>query len=184
MIMFDNRAMEARATNRLFCPMLLSIAAAAMPTAALPADAQRIDDVARRGAEVMPFDLKATTHIFTRTPHGGVQSVVAKNPQDAEQVRLIRSHLKEIRAQFLTGSFAGPSHIHGPDMPGLRELEAAAPGQIRIAYADLPDGAQLTYSTKSPALLAALHAWFVAQLSDHGADATAGHLHPGPGSGR
>ena len=176
--------MEAHATSRLLCSMLLSIAAAATPTTALPADAQRIDDVARRGAEVMPFDLKATTHIFTRTPDGGVQSVVAKDPQDAGQVRLIRSHLKDIRAQFLAGDFAAPSHIHGPEMPGLRELEAAAPGQIAIAYAELPDGAQLTYSTKSPALVAALHAWFDAQLSDHGADAMAGHRHPGHGSGR
>lgn len=165
--------------NKLLCSMLLSIAAAAMPTAALPADVQRIDDVARRGAEVMPFDLKATTHIFTKTADGGVQSVVAKNPKDAAQVTLIRSHLNDIRVQFLTGDFAGPSHIHGQDMPGLRELEAAAPGQIRIAYADLPDGAQLAYSTKSPELVAALHAWFDAQLSDHGADAMAGHHHPG-----
>ena len=69
-------------------------------------------------------------------------------------------------------------------MPGLRELQAAEPGQIRIAYVDLPEGAQLAYSTGSTALVAALHAWFDAQLSDHGPDATGGqaHRHPMPGA--
>ena len=180
----DNRGMEARAPGKLFWPVLLSIAAAGLPLAARSADAQRIGDVARRGAEVMPFDLKATTHVFSKTRDGGVQRVVAKDPKDAAEVRLIRSHLHDIQAQFAKGDFAAPSHIHGADMPGLRELQAAEPGQIRIAYVDLPEGAQLAYSTGSPALVAALHAWFDAQLSDHGPDAMAGqtHRHPMPGA--
>jgi hypothetical protein len=164
--------------NTLSCRILLALAAAAWPLAAPGADPKRLDDVARRGAEVMPFDLKATTHVFTKTPDGGVQRVVAKHPHDTAQVRLIRSHLKDIEAQFRRGDFSGPSHIHGEAMPGLAQLRAARPGQIRIAYADLPEGAQLTYSTKSPELVAALHAWFDAQLSDHGPDALAGHRHP------
>ena len=161
-------------------------ASAYLPISAWSANPQRIDDVARRGAEVMPFDLNATTHVFTKTPDGGVQSVVAKNPHDARQVRLIRSHLKDIQAQFRKGDFSGPSHIHGHDMPGLAQLQAARPGQVRMAYAELPDGAQLTYSTKAPELVTALHAWFDAQLSDHGPDAMAGHrhAHPMPGAVR
>ena len=162
--------------NQFFASLVLA-AAAGIPLAARAADAQRMDEVAKRGAQVMPFDLKATTHVFTRTPDGGVQSVVAKNPQDSAQVKLIRSHLKDIRAQFVKGDFSGPSHIHGHDMPGLRQLEGAGPGQIRLDYADLSDGAKITYSAKAPELVAALHAWFDAQLSDHGADAMAGHRH-------
>ena len=38
-------------------------------------------------------------------------------------------------------------------------------------------GAELTYRTADPKLVAALHKWFNAQLSDHGADAMAGHQH-------
>lgn len=139
------------------------------------AKAQRHADVASRGKDLMPFSLAATTHIFTNTADGGVQQVVAKNADDAVQVKLIRQHLQEIRGQFLKGDFSGPSHIHGHDMPGLAELQAAKPGQIAIAYREIKGGAELTYSTSELALVAALHQWFDAQLSDHGKDAMEGH---------
>jgi hypothetical protein len=42
------------------------------------ADAERRAEVAQRGAEVMPFSLKATTHIFTKSEDGGSQQVIAK----------------------------------------------------------------------------------------------------------
>ena len=136
---------------------------------------QRQADVAQRGKEVMPFSLAATTHIFTKTAQGGVQQVVVKKSDDAEQVRLTRLHLQEIREQFLKGDFSGPTRIHGQDMPGLAELKAAAPGQVAIAYKDIKGGAELSYTIANPALVAALHRWFDAQLSDHGKDAMAGH---------
>ena len=41
-------------------------------------------------------------------------------------------------------------------------------------YEPVPDGARLRFSSRAPALVAALHRWFAAQLSDHGADATTG----------
>ena len=136
---------------------------------------QRQAEVAQRGKDVMPFSLAATTHIFTKTAQGGVQQVVVKDASDAEQVQLTRLHLREIREQFLKGDFSGPTRIHGQHMPGLAELKAAGSGQIGIAYADLKDGAELRYTTASPALVTALHRWFDAQLADHGKDAMAGH---------
>lgn len=160
------------------CVALLS--AISVPLAVHAADAGRIADVAKRGAEVMPFDLKATTHIFTKSAQGGVQSVVAKDVSNSAQVGLVRKHLKDIQSAFLKGDFSGPSQIHGKDMPGLAQLQAARPGQIQIEYADVPGGARVTYSTQSPELVAALHSWFDAQLSDHGHDAMAGHRHSIP----
>ncbi len=136
---------------------------------------QRQADVAQRGKDVMPFRLAATTHIFSKTAQGGVQQVVVKDASDAEQVRLTRHHMREIREQFLKGDFSGPARIHGQDMPGLTELKAARPGQIAITYADLKDGAELRYATANAALVSALHQWFEAQLADHGRDAMAGH---------
>ena len=145
--------------------------------AAHAADAQRQAEVARQGADVMPFDLKATTHIFTKTGDGGIQHVIAKDASDERQVRLTRAHLRVIQSEFLQGDFSGPSRIHGDDMPGLAQLKAAKPGQISIAYQDVVGGGELAFRSVDVKLVAALHAWFDAQLSDHGADAMAGHHH-------
>jgi hypothetical protein len=147
------------------------------PLMAGAADPARQAEVATRGAEVMPFSLAATRHIFTKTDVGGVQRVVARKTGDAAQVRLVRQHLREIRSQFRQGDFSGPAHIHGADMPGLAQLKAAQPGEIAIGYKDVPGGAELAYRTRNPALVTALHSWFDAQLSDHGHDAMAGDEH-------
>lgn len=158
-------------------PLLLAIAPVALPLAGCAADAQRQAEVARRGADVMPFDLKATQHVFTKTAEGGLQTVVARDPADNAQVELVRGHLRALRTQFLAGDFSGPSHIHGAAMPGLAELQAARPGQIAIDYRDVAGGAELAWKMADPALVAALHRWFDAQVSDHGPDAMAGHMH-------
>ncbi|BCZ81811.1 hypothetical protein PTKU64_54860 [Paraburkholderia terrae] len=141
------------------------------------ADAQRQAEVALRGAEVMPFSLKATTHIFTKSDDGGNQQVIAKDPSDSGQIRLIRKHLREIQTQFQRGDFSGPARTHGADMPGLAQLKAATPGQISITYKDIKGGGELTYRSDDPNLVSSLHAWFDAQLSDHGADEMDRHMH-------
>lgn len=139
--------------------------------------AQRQAEVSDRGKDVMPFKLSATTHVFTKSSNGGTQQVIAKLRTDADQVHLIRQHLQDIRGQFLKGDFSGPTHIHGQEMPGLAELKASKPGQIAIDYREVEGGAELNYQTTEPALATALHKWFDAQLSDHGKDAMAGHVH-------
>jgi len=134
----------------------------------------RENEVAQRGAAVMPFSLRATTHIFTKTADGGIQQVVAKHP-DPKQVALIRGHLAMIAQQFSAGNFEGPEAIHGDDMPGLAVLRGATPGALKIEYRDLPEGGEIVYHSNDARLAAALHEWFDAQLSDHGHDAMAGH---------
>lgn len=147
------------------------------PGLSFAADKTRQETVAERGVDVMPFDLKATTHIFTKRKMGGIQQVVVKNASDAAQIGLIREHLKKIAAQFSKGDFSGPTHIHEAEMPGLAELKAAQPAEIKIHYRKLKTGAEIIYSSKNPKLVAALHQWFDAQLADHGHDAMAGHDH-------
>jgi hypothetical protein len=151
--------------------------ASAMPLWAIAAPIQRQAEVAERGKDIMPFSLKDTTHIFSKTGAGGVQRVVVKNAADTAQITLVRAHLQSIRQQFLSGDFSSPSHIHGVDMPGLQELRSAKPGQITIAYRDVDSGAELEFRTSSGVMVAALHKWFDAQVADHGADAMAGHHH-------
>ena len=62
-------------------------------------------------------------------------------------------------------------------MPGLAELKRAKPGEITVHYQDLVDGGQIEYSTQKANLIAALHKWIDAQLSDHGPDAHEGYEH-------
>jgi hypothetical protein len=127
----------------------------------------RQEVVAARGAEVMPFDIDATTHHFTPTTDGGTQRVVADDPGDAEQVALIRVHLRAEADRFRAGDFADPAHIHGDDMPGLDVLTARADA-VDVAYRDVEAGGQLAYRSGDPRVVAALHDWFAAQVADHG----------------
>jgi hypothetical protein len=160
-----------------FFSTLIVMAGVTAPFELFAADVERQAEVAQRGAEVMPFSIKATTHIFTKSDDGGNQQVIAKNPADSVQIRLIRKHLREIQTQFQRGDFSGPARTHGADMPGLAQLRAAKPGQISIAYKDIEGGGELTYRSDDPKLVSSLHAWFDAQISDHGADAMDGHMH-------
>jgi hypothetical protein len=136
---------------------------------------QRQEEVAARGADVMPFKLSATTHVFTKTSTGGLQQVIAKNPGDTEQIRLIRMHLEGIATRFHQSDYSGPAQTHGEQMPGLAQLKAAKPGEVKILYSNVTSGGQIEYLAKRPELIAAIHEWFDAQLSDHGADAMQGH---------
>jgi hypothetical protein len=161
--------------------LIISLSAALLMTASAQAAGKptedRLDEVAKRGAHVMPFSLERTTHIFSKTPKGGLQQVIAKNRSDAEQIGLIRRHLSKISQEFMRGDFSDPAKIHGENMPGLEELRKASPGQIKIAYKELPNGAEIEYSTDGRQLIDAIHRWFDAQLSDHARHAVPGHPH-------
>jgi hypothetical protein len=154
---------------------LFALKAHGDPNPTVAADPERQAEVSARGAEVMPFKLSATTHVFTKTPGGALQTVVVKDPNDAEQIQLIRRHLSDIADRFSRGDFSGPTEVHGVQMPGLADLEKAKPGEISVHYEDLVNGGQIEYSTHKADLIVALHKWIDAQLSDHGPDAHEGH---------
>jgi hypothetical protein len=127
--------------------------------------------VAARGAQVMPFDLEQTLHIFQRLDDGGRQTVTAKDPLNEKQIALIQAHLQQEAEKFRRGDFSDPARIHGDDMPGLAELKIGFM-QIDIQYKALPNGGEIRYTTASPSLDMSLHRWFMAQVSDHGRHAT------------
>jgi hypothetical protein len=154
-----------------------TIVAIAIPTLSTAADMHNQAEVAERGRHVMPFDLKATVHVFTKTSHGGIQRVVTRHPHDLEQIALIREHLRRMRSKLLQGDFSDPAQIHGNLMPGLSQLRAAGPGRIAIGYADVGGGGELTFKTSDNKLIEALHLWFDAQVSDHGPTAMEGNDH-------
>jgi hypothetical protein len=124
-------------------------------------------EVAGRAAEVMPFDLEATTHRFEPTGTGLIETVVADDPTDADQIGLVRGHLADEAERFRGGDYRDPAAIHGEDMPGLAELEAGAE-RVTITLHELADGARLTFASDDPSLVDALHRWGEAQTTDHG----------------
>lgn len=141
--------------------------------AAPAASADRQAQVAERGQSVMPFNLDRTTHHFTKSGSGGVQTVVADDPGDSSQVGLIRQHLRQEAERFRRGDFTDPASIHGDQMPGLAVLRDST-GKATVTYATTDDGARITYTSGDTEIVAALHAWFDAQVSDHGLHATPG----------
>lgn len=155
-------------------PACLAAAVAAIIPSACGDDlAERQQAVAEAGAEVMPFDLDATTHIFTDTATGGIQDVVADDPDDDANIEAIRLHLDHEASRFQAGDFSDPESIHGPSMPGLAVLKERF-DEITIELADTPSGATITYTATDPDVVDAIHAWFAAQTSDHGAHAEHG----------
>jgi hypothetical protein len=123
------------------------------------------------GAQVMPFDLGKTQHVFQMTESGGIQLVVVKNKKDTDQISLIRQHLMHEAMQFQSGNYSDPTSLHGASMPGISELSKNAT-KIRIEYSEVPEGARIAFQTNDIHLITAIHRWFGAQLSDHGSDAT------------
>ena len=155
----------------------LWMALAALPVyAQQPASPARLDQVAEKGRQVMPFNLEKTLHVFNKTEYGGQQQVIVKDTNDQQQINLIRKHLSEIASKFIQGDFSGPMRIHGEDMPGVKELSAGAK-QIHFQYQDLPNGGQIEYRTADPQLIAAIHRYFDSQLSDHARHALPGGHH-------
>ncbi|HET9670648.1 MAG TPA: hypothetical protein VFQ93_13655 [Casimicrobiaceae bacterium] len=131
------------------------------------------EHVHRMSHTVMPFDIAKTLHTFTMTESGGIERVTVRDKRYADQVAPIQQHLSKEAGRFQRGDYSDPAMLHGSAMPGLDELRLGAK-QIKITYSDLPDGAEITFETTELHLITAIHRWFGAQLSEHGADAKAG----------
>jgi hypothetical protein len=135
-----------------------------------PAHQTKQENVHHMGHEVMPFDLSKTIHIFRMTDSGGVQRVIVRDTATTDQVTLIQQHLQKEASAFQRGDYSDPASLHGVNMPGLKDLQAGA-SHINVTYSALPNGAEIIFETSDLHLLTAIHRWFGAQLSEHGADA-------------
>jgi hypothetical protein len=141
-----------------------------LPAPGYSAETPRQTRVERNSEHVMPFSMDATMHRFVPTATGGIQTVIVHDG-DVKQVVLVRSHLRKEAQAFAAGDFTDPASIHGGTMPGLQAMHQGAK-RIRVRYSEVKNGAAISYATSDPALLSAIHAWFKAQVSDHGAHAT------------
>ncbi|WP_061288964.1 hypothetical protein [Azotobacter vinelandii] len=132
----------------------------------------RQEHIHQQGHKVMPFSLERTLHIFRMTETGGSMQVVIRKPGAEDQLQSIQRHLLHMRARFSSGDFSTPASLHGADMPGLKELEAGA-SRMKVSYLPLPNGGEIRFEAGDIGMITAIHRWFGAQLSEHGADAMA-----------
>ena len=114
--------------------------------------------------------MSKTVHVFKMTVSGGVRQVLVRDPKETDQVALIRQHLQHEAEKLKRGDYSDPARLHGADMPGLAELQAN-PSALEVSYSELPAGGQISFKTDDLRMLTAIHRWFGAQLSEHGADA-------------
>lgn len=131
---------------------------------------QRQQMIHSRSHMVMPFDMNKVTHYFIKTDNGGILMIKAKDPKDTLQISLIRDHLNKEKGLFSEADFKDPKTLHGMNMPGLKALSGSE-GKFNVNYKKLSDGAKLTFASKDPTVIDAIHVWFDAQLRDHGSDA-------------
>ncbi|OGZ05531.1 MAG: hypothetical protein A2845_06000 [Candidatus Lloydbacteria bacterium RIFCSPHIGHO2_01_FULL_49_22] len=133
-----------------------------------PASRQQM--IHEKGQNVMPFSLDKTQHIFKKTENGGTQSVVVRDPGDTQDLSLIRMHLQMEAQNFAQGNFSDPTGLHGESMAGISVLKTNYT-KMKVTYSEIENGAKIDFETTDTETLSAIHAWFDAQVSDHGSDA-------------
>jgi hypothetical protein len=136
--------------------------------------ANREEQIHQMAHSVVPIDTSKTLYLFKKTKAGGVQRVVAKDPRATDQAAIIQWHVKHETERFQHGDYSDPAMPHGADIAALKELQAGA-SHIQVSFAAaLPAGAEITFNTTDRHMLTALHRWFGAHSSEHGAHARSG----------
>ena len=110
-------------------------------------------------APAMPFNVHSTTHVFQENQAGGIQQIVAKDPNDKALVAAIRSYLEAEAQRFGNGDYSGR-------FKGVRNLKAVKPSQIAITYRNVPAGAAIDYVGADAAAVDAIHKWLDAEIPD------------------
>ena len=144
-------------------PVALAAQESGSSCAAHHSHAASVDE---RGDKVMGFDHTKTTHHFRLTAVGGVIEVTANDPEDAESVKAIRSHLAHIAKMFAAGDFEAPMLIHDRVPPGVPVMQRDR-AKITWTFEDLPAGGRVVASTKDKDDVAALHEFLRFQIEDH-----------------
>jgi hypothetical protein len=130
------------------------------------AAAQHSSTLKHRGDAAMGFDQDKTVHHFLLRQTGGAIEVTSKDPADAESIKQIRSHFREIADSFGRGLFDKPVATHGELPPGADKL-AINRERIKYRYEERATGAAVMIETQDPGTLKALHDFLRYQIIEH-----------------
>lgn len=123
-------------------------------------------ELKKRGAAAMGFDQYNTTHHFRLFETGGGIEVVTNDPADATGRDQIRTHLREIAADFSQGNFAKPFMTHGEMPPGVTTMQARK-NTLHFIYEDRPDGGMVRINTTDAKTRQAVYEFLRYQIHEH-----------------
>src|SRR5579859_7487239 len=115
--------------------------------------------IAAAPAPAAPFNAHNSAQAFQMNQTGGIQQVVAKDPNDKQLVAAIRSYLEAQAQRFGDGDYSG-------HFKGVRNLKAVKPGRIAVTYRNVPAGAAIDYVGADAAAVDAIHKWLDAEIPD------------------
>ena len=148
--------------TRVIGPMILALAALAVPAAAQTGMPNHPD-----AGHAMGFDVDKTVHHFYLYEDGGAIDVSVKDKNDKTNLDAIRMHLSHVAMMFGQGNFEMPMMVHETHaMPGIDDL-AKMKDKIKYTYKDSPEGGRVEIVTKDKDALAAVHAFLKYQIADH-----------------
>src|ERR1700733_6607255 len=96
-------------------------------------------EVEKHGDEAMGFPHDKTAHHFRLLPDGGAIEVTVNDAKDAENLGMIRMHMKHIREMFSNGDFSIPMFVHSEVPPGTTEMRDRR-ADITYSFEEVPTG--------------------------------------------
>jgi hypothetical protein len=123
-------------------------------------------DVEKHGDQAMGFPHDKTTHYFRLLPDGGAIEVTVNDAKDAENLGMIRMHMKHITEMFLNGDFSIPMFVHSEVPPGTTEMRDRR-ADITYSFEELPTGGRVRIATANHDALNAIHDFLNFQITDH-----------------
>ena len=122
--------------------------------------------VDRRGAHVMGFDQRKTTHHFLLYEDGCAIDISVIDAADTENLSAIRAHLPHIATMFAAGNFDAPMLVHATKVPGTSDM-AKMQERLNYRFVQTQKGGRVDITTTDPEALAAVHRFLRFQISDH-----------------
>jgi hypothetical protein len=158
--------MKTLAIFALFCS--LQLAAQDMKSCPMHNDtkSEHQANVEKHGDMAMGFPHDKTTHHFRLLSDGGAIEVTVNDAKDAENLGMIRMHLRHIATMFSNGDFSIPMLVHSDIPPGATEMKDRR-ADIRYTFEELPTGGRVRIATENHDALNAVHDFLRFQIEDH-----------------
>jgi hypothetical protein len=119
-----------------------------------------------RGETAMGVNQYTSQHVFEPLADGG-RIVLQRKESDPAGEAAIRAHMRTIATAFANGDFALPGFVHAmSNVPGTARMKELR-SDITYNERDLPRGAEVVISTKTPDAVAAIHEFLAFQRMDH-----------------